>query len=119
MAHPLIGILIFILSLIIAWVIASVPVWLSAKLFSSKASLGKAMVATFVGILAFLILDRLISPFSHLIALIVGFIAVLWVFKTIFDVGWLSSLGIAIVAFVITMIILVILAAIGLGLSLL
>ncbi|WP_252896781.1 hypothetical protein [Metallosphaera hakonensis] len=87
MPHILIGILIFILSLFISWIIASVPVWLSAKLFSSKASLGKALIATFVGLLIFLILDRLISPFSHLIALLVGFVGILWIFKIVFDVA--------------------------------
>ncbi|WP_246263789.1 hypothetical protein [Metallosphaera tengchongensis] len=115
----MLGIIIFIISIIITWIIASVPVWLSAKLFSSKASLGKAMVATLVGLIAFFVLDRVISPFSHFIALIIGFLAVLWVFKTVFDVGWLSSLGITIVAFIITIVILVILAVLGLGLSLL
>ncbi|MEM0063627.1 hypothetical protein [Metallosphaera cuprina] len=119
MVDHIIEVLIFIFSLIITWVIVSVPVWLSAKLFSSHASLGKAMLATFLALLIFFLLARLISPLSHLLGLLIGFVAVLWVFKEIFDVGWLSALGIAIVTFIITIILLIILAAVGLGLGLL
>ncbi|ARM77195.1 hypothetical protein [Acidianus manzaensis] len=104
---------------IIEWIIISIPVWLASKFFSKDSSFLRAMVATLGGIIVFgiiiFILDFIGIP---LLGLVLGFIGILFVFKSIFDVGWLGALGIAILAFVFAIIIEIILTVIGLSIPL-
>ncbi|AWR93532.1 hypothetical protein [Acidianus brierleyi] len=106
MIHSLQHFIILLVSLIIAWIIISFPIWISAKFFNSSASLGKAMIATIAGLIVFYILSAifgLILPFP--IPQIIGFLGILWVFKNIFNVGWGGAFGIAILAAIIIIII--------------
>ncbi len=106
MIHGLQHFIILLISLIIAWVIISFPIWVSAKFFNSSASLGKAMIATIAGLIVFYMLSiifGLILPFP--IPQIIGFLGILWVFKNIFNVSWGRALGIAFLAAIIVIII--------------
>lgn len=115
--HPLVALLILLLSILLSWIIALVPVWLSSKLFSASSTFGKATVATLLSVILFILIDALVSRVSQPLALLLGLLSIVWLFKVIFDVGWGKAFGIAVVSFVMTVIILVILAAVGLGLS--
>ncbi|AWR97905.1 hypothetical protein DFR86_10395 [Acidianus sulfidivorans JP7] len=110
--HAIDGIIIFI----IGWIIFSIPVWLASKFFSKNSSFLRALAATLVGIIVFDIINIIIGFFGfHLLGVILGFIGILFVFKSIFDVGWLGALGIAILGFVFAIILETILTVIGLS----
>ena len=112
-----------IIGFLVAWIIASIPVWLASKLFSNESSFPRAMAATLLSIIVFAVIvfifvfiSAIIGiPILSLLGIVLGFIGVLAVYKAIFDVGWLGALGIAFVAFIISIIISLILAALGLG----
>ena len=106
--------------LIILWIIISIPVYIAGKLVAGpNATLGRAMGATLIGPIVFtivLVLGRIVfgsGGVVTVIALIVAFLAWLWVYKEFFRTGWLGALGIAILSVFATIIIVVILAVIG------
>lgn len=109
-----------ILMLIIAWIFASIPVYVAARIIvGKKASMGKAMLATLVGPIVFTIamvlssitLYLFLGELSSLLAIILAFLAWLASYKTIFDVGWIGALSIAIVSSIIFLIIVIALSA--------
>ncbi|MDT7876578.1 MAG: hypothetical protein RXQ80_07235 [Sulfolobaceae archaeon] len=112
-----------IIGFLVAWIIASIPVWLASKLFSNESSFPRAMAATLLSIIVFAVIVFIFAfisaiigiPILSLLGIVLGFIGVLAVYKALFDVGWLGALGIAFVAFIISIIISLILAALGLG----
>lgn len=112
-----------IIGFLVAWIIASIPVWLASKLFSNESSFPRAMAATLLSIIVFAVIVFIFAfisaiigiPILSLLGIVLGFIGVLAVYKALFDVGWLGALGIAFVAFIISIIINLILAALGLG----
>ena len=112
-----------IIGFLVAWIIASIPVWLASKLFSNESSFPRAMAATLLSIIVFGVIVFIFAfisaiigiPILLLLGIVLGFIGVLAVYKALFDVGWLGALGIAFVAFIISIIISLILAALGLG----
>lgn len=109
-----------ILMLFIAWIFASIPVYIAARIIvGKKASMGKAMLATLVGPIVFTIaivlssitLYLFLGELSSLLAIILAFLAWLASYKTIFDVGWIGALSIAIVSSIIFLIIVIALSA--------
>lgn len=112
-----------IIGFIISWIIISIPVWLASKVFSNESSFPRAMAASLLSIIVFAIIIAIFAfiavilglPLIVLLGIVLGFIGVLGVYKSVFDVGWLGAFGIAILAFIITIVINVILDAIGLG----
>lgn len=126
MAFGLGSIIAAIIVLLILWVIISIPVYIAGKMVAGhNATLGRAMGATIVGPIIFaivLILGEFIfgaGTLVTLIALILAFLAWLWVYKEMFRTGWLGALGIAILSVIVTIIIVVILAVIGLAVAIL
>ncbi|BCU70939.1 hypothetical protein [Stygiolobus caldivivus] len=111
--HGLLGAL---LTFIIAWVITSIPVWIASKAFSKDSSFGRALLAT---LMAYIVFSILVFIFTFiglpLIGVIVGFIGILAVLKSVFDTGWLGALGIAILAVIVYIIIAFILALLGIA----
>lgn len=102
----IVGILI---ALIVIWIIVSLPVYLAAKIVrGSKATLGRAMLATLFGpivfILVILFASALLSELgvaSFFFPVAIAFIAFLGVYKSLLKTGWLGAFGIAIIATVI------------------
>jgi len=114
---------IVIVFLILGWVISAIPVYLAAKLFGSDASFLKAMgavllsgiVATII-IVIFLFISAAYKSFILSISgLIIDFIAVLGVYKSMFNVSWGAALGIIIVSAIIVFIFNLILSLFGIG----
>ncbi|MEM3547330.1 MAG: hypothetical protein QXU47_06045 [Candidatus Bathyarchaeia archaeon] len=112
---------VLVLMLLIAWIFASIPVYIAARIIAGKkASIGKAMLATLVGPMVFTIVMALSSitlylflgVLAQVLAVILAFIAWLASYKSIFDVGWVGALSIAIVSSIIFLIIVAILSAI-------
>jgi len=116
--HPIIhgSIVGGIIAFIIAWVIASIPVWLASKAVSKHSSFPRAMLATLGGIIVFAIILAIFTVIGiPILGLLLGFIGVLAVFKTLFETGWGGAFLIAILAFIIVIIINLILAFLGIA----
>ncbi len=103
----LIGLLAIIVGLIILWIIVSIPVYIAGKIVTSgEATIGDAMIATLFGPIVYAItlflvdffLGALIGSSAYVWALILAFIAWVWVYKASFKTGWLGALAIAILA---------------------
>ena len=114
-------VLVTIIGLVILWVVISIPAWLAGKAITGgKSTFGDAMVATLVGpIIYFVILivvdfflGTLIGSGAFIIALILAFIAWIWVYKSSFGTSWLGGLGIALLSIVIFAVVSVILGAV-------
>lgn len=98
----------FIIGLLIAWIIVSVPVWIAAKILTlGKARFTRAMLVTAVGPIVVAIVYAVSGLVSAtigrtgvigVIAFILAFVAWIWVFKKGFDTGWLRALAIAVLA---------------------
>jgi len=116
---------IIIIFLILGWIIITIPVYLAAKLFGSDASFLRAMGAVLLsGIVAFIVI--VIFAFISMaygnfmlaiLGLIIAFIAVLGVYKSMFNVGWGAAFGIVIVSIIIAFIFKLILSLFGIGIS--
>lgn len=115
------SLLVTIIGLIILWIIVSIPVWLAGKAVTGgKATFGEAMIATLFGPIVYAItviivdffLGALIGSTAYIIALILAFIAWIWVYKASFKTGWLGGIAIAILAVIIFAVISIILGAI-------
>jgi hypothetical protein len=112
---------IVLVALIILWVVVSVPVWIAARIVTSgrqeKASFGEAMGATLAGaivyalvaLVSYVFLHALIGGYAVILAAILAIVAWLGVYKSIFKVGWLGALAIAILAAIVLIILNVIL----------
>ena len=109
-----------IVGLIILWVVISIPAWLAGKAITGgKSTFGDAMVATLVGPIVYFViliavdffLGTLIGSGAFVIALILAFVAWIWVYKSSFGTSWLGGLGIAILAVIIFAVMSVILGA--------
>jgi hypothetical protein len=120
----IVGLLILLIALVILWIIVSLPVYAAARAFTAgrqnKATLGEAMAATLGGAIVYAIvligvtffLGALIGHAAVVIALILAVVAWLAVYKSVFEVGWLGALGIAILAALILLVVNVVLVAV-------
>ena len=115
------SLLVTIVGLIILWIVVSIPVWLAGKAVTGgKATFGDAMIATLFGpivyavtlILVDFFLGALIGSAAYIIALILAFVAWIWVYKASFKTGWLGGIAIAILAVIIFAVISIVLGAI-------
>ncbi len=112
---PLVTALATIVIFILAWVITSVPVWISAKIFSKNGSIGRAMIATLTGIIAIIIISGIFGLLRiELIGVLISILAVIAIYKAIFNVSWLGAIGIGIMSIIIEFIILILVGYIGL-----
>ncbi len=87
--------------IIITWFLISIPVWVASKIVSRKGSLGRAMIATLVSIIVFLVLFGVLSPINKIFASLIALIGILAVYKSVFEVGWLGAFLITIISFLI------------------
>jgi len=117
----LMSLLVTIIGLIILWIIVSIPVWLAGKAVTGgKATFGDAMIATLFGPIVYAVtliivdyfLGALIGSTAYIIALILAFIAWIWVYKASFKTGWLGGIAIAILAVIIFAVISIIFGAV-------
>ena len=107
----LLGLVVLIIGLIILWIIVSIPAYLAGKVVTSgRSTFGEAMVATLFGPIVYAVTLIVVDFFlgtiigggvAYVFALILAFIAWVWVFKASFRTGWLGGLGIAILSAII------------------
>jgi hypothetical protein len=124
--------------LVLGWIIGSIPVYFVAKHFNRNVSFEEALGATIlseivfptiIGILYFLsILISIIMIYNNyilgiliftlsIIVIIMSFIAVLYIYKTAFNVGWGVALVISILAIIIEIILISIVYVVARGIS--
>ena len=115
-----VGFLILLVALVILWAIVSLPVYIAAKAVTKgKATFGEAMWATLGGAIVYVIvlvgvsffLGALIGHSAGVFAVLLAFIAWLAFYRSVFEVGWLGAIGIAIIAVIVTFIMSLILVA--------
>jgi hypothetical protein len=106
-------IIIAIISLVIIWVIVSIPVWISAKILTSgRASFRRAMLVTASGLIVYVLVLIISTNFLSLtignrsqlitsIGLVLAFLAWIYVFKRGFETGWIRGIGIALLAIIV------------------
>ncbi len=104
------NVLFTIISLIILWIVVSVPVWLAGKAITGgKATFGEALLATLVGPIVYFIvtfvvdffLSAVIGASAFVIGWLLALLAWIWVYKASFQTGWIRAILIAILAWVI------------------
>ncbi|MCW4009119.1 MAG: hypothetical protein NWF05_00660 [Candidatus Bathyarchaeota archaeon] len=110
----LLNVLVLVVGLVILWVIVSIPVYIAGKIVTGgESTLGDAMGATLFGptiytatLLAMnLLLGSVVGSEGYIWALVLAFIAWVWVFKASFHTGWLSALSIAVLAILVFVVI--------------
>ncbi len=120
----LLDILAIAVALFIVWVIVSIPAWIAGKLVTrGKATFGQAMLATLLGpivyVIALVVLDLLLGgvfgSIGYIIAFVLAFVAWVWVYKSIFNTGWLGGLAIAILAIIVFIVLLIIIGILLVG----
>ena len=99
-----------IVSLLILWIVVSIPVWLAGKAITGgKASFGDALLATLAGPIIYFIVTFLVDYFlsaaigapAFVFGYILALIAWIWVYKASFQTGWIRAILIAILAWII------------------
>ncbi len=89
----LLSLVVLIIGLVILWIIVSIPAYLAGKVVTSgRSTFGEAMIATLFGPIVYAItlfvvdffLGAIIGGIAYVFALILAFIAWVWVFKASF-----------------------------------
>jgi len=109
-----------VISLLILWIIVSIPVWLAGKaLTGGEASFGDALLATLAGPIVYAIvtfvvdffLSAIIGSVAFVFGYILALIAWVWVYKASFGTGWLKAVLIAFLAWVIFVVLSIVVGA--------
>ena len=109
MTLDLTSLLFTIISLIILWIVISIPVWIAGKAVTGgHASFGDALLATLAGPIVYAIvvfvvdffLSAIIGASAYIFGYILALIAWIWVYKASFETGWLKAILIAVLAWV-------------------
>ncbi len=110
----------FILLFFVLWIIISIPIYVASRIMVSrrKASLGRAIVTTFLAIVAFLVLSGLFGLILGILGLIIGFIGILAVLRVMYDIDWINAFVMAIIAIIFIIVISVVFALVGLAIGL-
>lgn len=96
--------------LLVMWAAASIPVYLAAKaLTGGRASIWGAMAATLLGAFVYSLVSWTVliafgvalGTATALLGSILAFLALLWVYKSVFRTGWLQAFGVAVLAAII------------------
>ena len=109
-----------VISLVILWIVVSIPVWLAGKAITGgKATFGDALLATLAGPIVYFVvtfivdffLSAIIGSSAFVFGYILALIAWVWVYKASFETGWLKAILIAILAWIIFIVLSVIVGA--------
>ena len=120
MALDLSSLIFTVISLLILWIIVSIPVWLAGKaLTGGEASFGDALLATLAGPIVYAIvtfvvdffLSAIIGSAAFVFGYILALIAWVWVYKASFGTGWLKAVLIALLAWVIFVVLSIVVGA--------
>jgi len=114
------GLLLLAISLVVLWVVVSIPVYISGELITDgKADFGSAMGATLGGAVFYVIVlwagTFLLTPLLGASALAISFVlailAWLAVYRASFNTSWLGALGIVLVGWLVLLVVDVVLTS--------
>jgi hypothetical protein len=97
------GIIITAILFVIALIVSTVVIYLVTKMFGEKEDINTALIAAVVGTVLYGIVYFLIG--HGLIAAIIGGIAWLIALRMLYKIGWLKSLVIAVIIWIVTAIV--------------
>jgi hypothetical protein len=109
-----------IVSLIVLWIVVSIPVWLAGKaLTGGQATFGEALLTTLAGPIVYFVVSFLVDLFlgaaigsaAFVFGYLLALVAWIWVYKASFKTGWLRALLIAVLAWIIFIVLSVIVGA--------
>jgi hypothetical protein len=109
-----VGLLIYLVGLLVLWIVVSIPVYFAGKVVKKgRADFGEALAATLGGVVVYYIvyfvvaiaLGAVIGPSAGAIALVLGLLGWLAVFRGSFHTSWLGAVGIVVLAWIILMVI--------------
>lgn len=104
------GFVVYLVGLIILWIVVSVPVYFAGKVIKGgRANFGEALGATLGGVIVYYVvflvadyaLGAVIGSSAGPLALLLGLLAWLAVFRGAFHTSWLGAVGIVVLAWVI------------------
>lgn len=84
-------------------VISAIIIYFSAKLFGEKEGIGTAFLAAFIGAIVYALAYYFLG--AGILAMIIGGIAWLLALGSLYSIGWLKALAIAVVIWVIASIV--------------
>jgi len=109
----LFSLLVYVIGLLVLWIVVSVPVYFAGRAIKGRnAGFGQAMGATLGGVIVYYLvfilvaffLGAVIGPSANVLALLLGLIAWLAVFKGAFHTSWLGAIGIVVIAWLILLV---------------
>ncbi len=107
------SLLVYLIGLVILWIVVSIPVYFAGRAIKGKdAGFGQAMTATLGGVVVYYLvffavayfLGAVIGPPAGVLALILGFVAWLAVFRGAFSTSWFGAIGIVVIAWLILLV---------------
>jgi hypothetical protein len=103
-----------VIGLIVLWIVISIPVYFAGKAIKGgRAGFGQAMGATLGGVIVYYIVYFVVAFFlgavigagpADALALILGLLAWLAVYRGTFHTSWLGAIGIVVVAWLILLV---------------
>ncbi|MDG6911029.1 MAG: hypothetical protein JRN18_01615 [Nitrososphaerota archaeon] len=120
-----VGLLVYIIGLAVLWAVVSVPVYFAGKLVKGdRATFGSAMGATLGGVVVYYVVYLVVafalgavmgSP-ALAVALVLGLLGWLAVFRQAFNTSWLGAVAVVVLAWLILMVLDVVLIGVfGVG----
>jgi len=104
---------VYLIGLIILWIVVSIPVYFAGRAIKGRsAGFGQAMAATLGGVIVYYLvfivvaffLGAVIGPSADILALLLGLLAWLAVFREAFHASWLGAIGIVVIAWLILLV---------------
>ena len=108
-----------IIGLVVMWIFMGLSLYIASRMTGVSTTFGSAMITSLLAVIAYAIVAGVLKLFlPSVIAVLIGFIAALFVIKSRERVGWLHALGIAVLSVIVFAIIVIVLALIfGVGLA--
>jgi hypothetical protein len=97
------GILITAILFVIALIVSTVIIYVITKMFGEKEKIDTALIAAVIGTIIYAVVYFLVG--QGLIAAILGGIAWLIALRTLYKIGWLKALVIAVIIWIVTAIV--------------
>lgn len=111
--------LLVIIGLVVMWIFMGLSLYIASRMTGVSTTFSSAMITGLLAVIAYAIVAGILRLFlPPVIAVLIGFIAALFVIKSRERVGWLHALGIAVLSAIVFAIIVIVLALIfGVGLA--
>ena len=110
-------ILIVALIIVVVFLLSALPLYLSIKFLGGKTTLLKTAIVTFITGILYSALQSLLRELGTVIATIVAFITLIWVYHEMFRLKWFKAFLAWLLQFVFVAVFVIILLMLGLGVA--